>query len=56
LGKNKDKRDLYKLKRRGIERESSTSFFGMFSRAIFACEVSGFFDLIFVRRQRQSVY
>jgi len=52
LGKNKDTRDLFKLKRRGIEKASSTSFFGLFSKALFACEISGIFDLIFFRRER----
>jgi hypothetical protein len=53
LGKNIDKRDLFKLKRRGIEKESSAGLFGIFSRAIFACEISGIFDLFFFRRERE---
>jgi peptidoglycan/xylan/chitin deacetylase (PgdA/CDA1 family) len=57
LGKNKNKRDLFRLKRRGIEKISSTSFFGLFSKALFACEISGIFDLIFIRRERgENVY
>lgn len=53
LGKNKDSRDLFKLKRRGIEKDSSTSLFGWFSKSIFACEISGLFDLFFFRRERE---
>jgi len=56
LGGNKGRIDHYRLKRRGIELDSSHLFFGMFSRALFACEVSGIFDLFFFRRERQDLY
>jgi len=49
LGKNKEKNDLFKLKRRGIEKESSSGPFGLFSKALFACEISGIFDFLFIR-------
>lgn len=56
LGGNKGRIDYYRLKRRGIELDSSHLFFGMFSRALFACEVSGIFDLFFFRREREDLY
>jgi len=55
LGDNRERIDLFKLKRRGIELESSRTFFGMYSRALFACEVSGIFDLFFLRKDREDV-
>jgi hypothetical protein len=54
LGTNMGRINLFKLKRIGIERASSSSFFGLYSRAIFACEMSGILDLLFFREEREG--
>jgi peptidoglycan/xylan/chitin deacetylase (PgdA/CDA1 family) len=53
-GVNSPGTDLFEMRRKGIEYESSASPWGGFSRALFACEVSGLFDAILMRRQRNG--
>jgi len=48
-GVNNRKTDLYALKRKGISDGVSTGLTGSFSKALFAVEVSGLFDKLFLR-------
>lgn len=45
--------DWHRLKRLGIDLAYS-GYRGHFTRAVFACELSGFFDMLFLRSFRQS--
>ena len=51
-GINNKNSDLYAIKRKGISDGNSTGLTGKFSKALFAVEISGLFDQLFMRVQK----